>query len=134
MIWLSTVCLLSTLCCATVTHQQKSTQPAANLPEPRLVDETLKCTELQQPERVSQIAPRYPKDILGGASAQGEIVVEAIVTIEGTVRDPKVLRGDNPSLIDPVLIAVKQWRYKPAMCDGTPVEMVFYMYTRFWIP
>jgi TonB family protein len=109
-------------------------RPPRNLPEARLVDETLTCAALQNPVPIDKVEPRYPRDFDGGVSSQGEIVVEAIITTEGTVRDPRVVLSDNPRLIDPVLLAVKQWKYKPAMCDGAPVEMVIHIYTRFWVP
>jgi TonB family protein len=82
---------------------------------------------------ITRVPLRSPRDHGAITTPQGEIIVEVIVTTEGNVRDAKVVKGNNPRLIDPALSAAKQWRYKPALCDGTPVEMVVYIYSQVWI-
>jgi len=53
---------------------------------------------------------------------QGTVVLHVIVTTDGTLRDIKAVSGD-PLLIPAAIDAVKQWRYKPTLKDGRPVEV-----------
>jgi len=104
-----------------------------DLPPPRLVDESLTCEVLQQPQLVHREQPRYPADLVR-FQGSGEVVVEVLVTREGAIRDPRVVRASDPRFIDPVLTAVRRWRYSPATCDGVPVEMLFHVYAAFAVP
>ena len=54
--------------------------------------------------------------------AQGAVLIEATISKEGSVINPKVLSGD-PLLARAAIEAVRQWRYKPYYLDGEPVEI-----------
>jgi len=54
---------------------------------------------------------------------QGVVVVEMIVTADGTVRDAKVVKSLEESLDKQAIAAVSTWRFKPATKDGTPVAV-----------
>lgn len=119
--------------CAGALQERDETGPRADLPPPRLVDESLACEALEEPELTHREQPDYPAEARKLRSS-GEVVVQAIVTREGTIRDPRIVEASHPAFIDPVLSALENWRYRPATCDGVPVEMVFHIYMRFWIP
>jgi len=118
--------------CAGTLQEQGGARPPADLPPPRLVDESLTCEVLEEPELIHREQPEYPAEARKNQSS-GEVTVRAIITKEGTIKDPQIVGGNNPIFIDPALEAVRNWRYRPATCDGVPVEMVFHIYMRFWI-
>ena len=47
---------------------------------------------------------------------------EAMISKEGTIEELKVVSGP-PLLIQAAQDAVKQWRYKPTILNGEPVEV-----------
>jgi len=51
----------------------------------------------------------------------GTVRVEAIVRTDGRLRNVRGVAGP-PLLLEPTVNAVKEWRYQPAMLDGSPVE------------
>jgi len=53
---------------------------------------------------------------------QGQVVLNAIISKHGTIEDLHVLSG-HPMLIQAALDAVRQWRYKPFLLNGEPVEV-----------
>jgi TonB family protein len=66
---------------------------------------------------------------------QGICVVSLIVDAKGVPQNVHVIRSLEPSLDDNAVDAVKQWRFKPAMKDGTTpvpvmvtVEVDFHLY------
>jgi protein TonB len=70
------------------------------------------------------VAPRpvYPR-IAVAARMQGTVHIQAIIERDGTIGHLKVLSGP-PLLQNAALDAVKQWRYKPTLLNGEPVEVV----------
>ncbi len=53
----------------------------------------------------------------------GTVVVEMIVTAEGKVRDPKVIKSLDEGLDKQALAAVRTWTFEPATKDGKAVRV-----------
>lgn len=71
---------------------------------------------------VVRVPPVYPRR---AKQAKLEGVVTMVVTIrpDGTVADAKVLESDPPRLFDQsALDAMKRWKFRPKIVDGTPVS------------
>lgn len=66
--------------------------------------------------------PPYPP-LAKIAHIQGTVVLEAIIGIDGTINDLKVVKG-QPMLARAALDAVKAWRYQPTLLNGEPVEVL----------
>lgn len=66
--------------------------------------------------------PVYPR-IAVISHMQGTVHIQAIIERDGSIGNLKVLSGP-PLLINAALDAVKQWRYKPTLLNGQPVEVV----------
>ena len=58
------------------------------------------------------------------ARLDGFIVLEAVLSKEGTVKNVSVLRGLGLGLDQAAVDAVTQWRYAPTLYNGEPVEVV----------
>lgn len=84
--------------------------------------------DVTNPVRIeaTYVKPEYP-DLARQARLEGNVILQAVVTKDGTVQDVKVLRVDKPNLgfETAAVEAVKQWRYKPAMQNGRPVDVYF---------
>jgi periplasmic protein TonB len=52
---------------------------------------------------------------------QGSVVLQAVVGTDGTIEDLRVLSGPS-ILITAAQQAVRQWRFKPYLQNGQPVE------------
>ena len=57
------------------------------------------------------------------AGVRGQVLVEIHIAADGTVTDAKVLRS-VPLLDEAALAAVRQWRYKPTLVNGTAVPII----------
>ena len=64
--------------------------------------------------------PSYPT-AARQMGAHGEVVLEATIGTDGRVRSVKVISG-HPLLVQAAKEAVMQWRYRPTLLDGQPVE------------
>jgi len=70
---------------------------------------------------IQQVQPVYPP-MAKMARVQGTVVLQAVISKEGTIENLRVVSG-HPMLIQSALDAVKQWRYKPYLLSGEPVEV-----------
>jgi periplasmic protein TonB len=70
---------------------------------------------------IKRVQPTYPA-IAKIAHIQGAVVLQAVISREGTIESLHVLSG-HPSLVNAAIDAVQQWRYRPYVSNGTPVEV-----------
>jgi periplasmic protein TonB len=65
--------------------------------------------------------PTYPP-LARSARVQGEVVLSAVIDINGQITNLQLVSG-HPMLVAAAIEAVKQWRYKPYLLNGQPVEV-----------
>lgn len=70
---------------------------------------------------IHQVKPSYPPIALT-AHIQGEVVLQAVIGKDGTIQNLRIVSG-HPMLIKAAVDAVQQWRYRPYMLNGEPVEV-----------
>jgi TonB family protein len=71
---------------------------------------------------VSQVDPVYPP-MAQDAGVQGSVVMAVIIGKDGSVQSPRVLTTASPLLNQAAIDAVKQWKYRPYLLNGNPVEV-----------
>src|SRR5215472_1323582 len=67
------------------------------------------------------VAPTYPLEARR-RQIQGTVVLQATIGKDGLIQNLKVLSGD-PILVKAAQGAVEQWRYRPYVLNGNPVEV-----------
>jgi TonB family protein len=70
---------------------------------------------------VRKVNPVYPVEARA-ARIQGDVILEVTISREGDVSHLAVISG-HPLLADAATNAVKQWKYKPYLLNGNPVEI-----------
>ena len=68
-----------------------------------------------------QVQPIYPP-IAKTAHISGTVVLHAIISKDGTIEQLGYISGP-PLLMKNAMDAVRQWRYRPTMLNGEPVEV-----------
>jgi protein TonB len=98
-----------------------------SLPVPVLAKTSLTPKRMRIASRVAEsnlihdVAPTYPPEA-GRARIEGTVVLLAVIGKDGTVEDVRVEKG-LPVLAQAAIEAVKQWRYRPYLLNGEPVEV-----------
>jgi TonB family protein len=77
---------------------------------------------VQSANLISHVPPVYPP-LAKQARLQGDVVLEAVISREGDVTNLRVVSG-HPLLVDAALTAARQWKYRPTLLNGQPVEVV----------
>jgi protein TonB len=70
---------------------------------------------------IHRIEPTYPP-VARQARIQGVVVLIAVIDKDGNIQNLQVVSG-HPMLAPAAIEAVKQWRYKPFLLDGQPLEV-----------
>ena len=68
--------------------------------------------------RVEPVYPILPKQI----GRSGRVELRAVIATDGTIQSLQVVSGD-PLFYQSAMDAVRQWRYKPTVLNGEPVEI-----------
>ena len=71
------------------------------------------------PVAMRKVSPDYPPEAKA-SEMEGTVVVQALVDVDGTVADTKVVKS-VPELDAAAVAAVLQWTFKPALSNGKPV-------------
>jgi len=70
---------------------------------------------------IHRVEPVYPA-LAKAARVQGEVVLTAIISTSGEIENLQLISG-HPMLVPEAIAAVRQWRYKPYLLNGQPVEV-----------
>ncbi len=89
--------------------------------EPMPIKRIRVASRLAEANLIHDVAPQYPPEA-GRARIEGTVVLMAVIGKDGSVQDVRVESG-LPILAQAALEAVKQWRYKPYLINGEPVEV-----------
>ena len=76
---------------------------------------------VQQAMLVNRVAPIYPA-LARQLHRAGQVHLRALIAVDGSIESLQVIDGD-PLLIQSALDAVGQWRYRPTLLNGNPVEV-----------
>ncbi len=68
--------------------------------------------------RVDPVYPQSAKD----QQIQGTVLLHAVIAHDGTIQTLEYVSGP-PELRESAMNAIKQWRYKPTLLNGQPVEV-----------
>jgi len=70
---------------------------------------------------IQKIQPEYPP-IARAARIQGQVVLSAIISKTGEIQNLVLVSG-HPMLVPAAIRAVQQFRYRPFLLNGEPVEV-----------
>jgi protein TonB len=81
---------------------------------------------------VNRVQPKYPPSALR-LRVEGAVQLLATISKTGDISVVKILTGD-PQLSRAAVDAVKQWKYKPYLLNGSPVEIQTQITVNFKLP
>jgi len=70
---------------------------------------------------IRKVNPNYPP-LARQARIQGTVVLHAVISKDGSIEGLTLVSG-HPMLAPAAIDAVKQWKYKPYLLNGEPVEV-----------
>jgi protein TonB len=81
----------------------------------------IRVSDLHLARLIHKVDPVFPQ-LAKQARVQGTVQVEAIIAVDGHMRDVRAVSG-HPLLIPAAIEAVRQWIYEPTVLNGERVEV-----------
>ncbi|SRR5258708_5577752 len=104
-----------------ILHSLGKPSSAVPPPPPSAVAHPPRVSHMMEGNLIRRVQPEYPP-IARSARIQGQVVLAAIISKEGTIENLRALAG-HPMLVHAALEAVSQWRYRPYILNNEPVEV-----------
>ena len=70
---------------------------------------------------INKVVPEYPRPAQH-AGVQGDVKLHAIISRDGSIQSLSLISG-HPLLASAAIAAVQQWKYRPYILNGEPVEV-----------
>ena len=99
----------------------RSVPIVAKTPESTPIKRIRVASRVVEANLIHDVSPQYPPEA-GRARIEGTVVLLAVIGADGSVKDLRLESG-LPILAQAAIDAVKQWRYKPYLLNGAPVEV-----------
>jgi protein TonB len=96
---------------------------------PKRPDGPVRMSRMDPGMLINRVVPEYPT-IAVHSGIQGEVKLHAIIARDGTIQSLSVISG-HPMLIRAAMDAVQQWKYRPYVLNGEPVEVDTYITVNF---
>ena len=97
---------------AVVRAPAAGTDPAASVPPDKR----------SPPVAIRTVNPKHPDGLLKKL-VNGDAEIDCLVTAEGRVADARVFAASHPEFGEAAMEAVRQWEFRPAERNGTPIAM-----------
>ncbi len=103
------------------------THPTAPTPDrdPKKSERRSVSEPVQMAQLIHRVEPIYPA-LSRQIHREGRVELHALISTSGTIESLEVVTGD-PLFIQSALSAVREWRYRPTILDGHPVEVDTYI-------
>jgi protein TonB len=122
---MATILLVSSLPCAFGAQDSSPTPTATPTPTPAASPKPpLKLrvsSGVAEGLIVRKVNPKYPPEARKN-HIQGDVILQMTIDKQGNITNVNVVKGE-PILADAAVEAVKQWKYKPYLLKGEPVEV-----------
>jgi TonB family protein len=81
---------------------------------------------------IRKVDPKYPPELIE-QNVQGEVILYAVIRADGSVDSIQLVRGIDPQLDANAKSALSQWKFRPALKAGVPVDLEAIVYIPFKI-
>jgi TonB family protein len=106
---------------------------AQNVTQDKATIQAVALTHEITPPRLTEVAsPDYTAEAKK-KKIEGSVTVAIVVDKKGDVVDAKVVNGLGHGLDENAILAVKEWKYKPAEKNGVPVAVKMNVQVDFYL-
>jgi protein TonB len=107
------------------------TMPLPPKPAPAPIARAIRTSSMLQGNLIRRVEPASPP-LARSARIEGSVELAAIISKAGAIENLRVVSG-HPLLVHAAIEAVSQWRYRPYILNGEPVEVETQITVRFFL-
>jgi TonB family protein len=90
-------------------------------------------SDLSAPSPIRKVDPKYPPTLIN-EHVEGEVVLYAVIRRDGSVDSIQLVRGLDEELDKNAMVALSQWKFRPATRQGEPVDLEAIVHIPFHAP
>jgi len=90
-------------------------------PKPQAPQRVTLGGQVEAAKLINKVSPQYP-EVAKSAHVTGTVVLRAVISKSGDIQQLQLVSGP-PLLAKAAMDAVTQWRYRPTVLNGQPVEV-----------
>ena len=98
-------------------------------PKPPVAHAIRVGTGAAEAKLINKVTPPYPS-LAKAARIQGSVEFSAVISKDGNIENLQLVRG-HPLLVTAAKDAVLQWKYRPTLLNGQPVEVITQIVVNF---
>ena len=126
----SMLCLLFIACSSSSARQSRPPSPTPSgrtsgvMSDWRLTgraDSKSRCDAMAPPMEMRKQRPSYSQELREKGIA-GIVVLQATVSLDGVPAAVQVVKSADPLLSPLAIEALRAWQFRPASCDGAPID------------
>jgi protein TonB len=89
--------------------------------------------DVSGPVPLRKVDPKYPPTLIK-ERVEGEVVLYAVIRRDGSVDSIQLVHGIDEQLDANAMSALSQWKFRPALKQGTPVDLEAIVHIPFRLP
>lgn len=105
-------------------------KPALPMPAPPPCRDIEVGGNLKPPMKLRDVRPIYKQSSIDNR-VEGNVLLQAVIGVDGKVRNVEVVSGVNPDLEEAAVAAVSQWEFSPTYLNCVAVEVRMFVTVRF---
>jgi TonB family protein len=90
-------------------------------------------SDLSGPVALKKVDPKYPQTLIS-ERVEGEVILYAVIRRDGTIDKIQLVHGIDEQLDANAISALAQWKFRPAMKQGEPIELEAIVHIPFRLP
>jgi TonB family protein len=90
-------------------------------------------SDVAGPAPIRKVDPKYPPTLMK-EHVEGEVVLYAVIRRDGSVDSIQLVHGIDEQLDSNAMDALSQWKFRPALKQGAPVELEAIVHIPFHAP
>jgi len=90
-------------------------------------------SDVSAPGPLRKIDPKYPPTLMN-EHVEGEVVLYAVIRCDGSIDSIQLVHGIDEQLDANAMVALSQWKFRPATKQGTPVDLEAIVHIPFHPP
>jgi len=111
--------------CVNLGGNDSGPRPPQPATDPHAKPQVVRMTTIDPALLIHRVEPEYPP-LAKQLHREGRVQLHAIIGTDGTIQSLQIVSGD-PFFLISARDAVQQWRYRPTILNGQPVEIDTYI-------
>jgi len=89
------------------------------------------CESMVMPTKDHMPDPVYPRRTPGVTGDDATVVLYVTIAADGKLRMPYVVESGGPVFDGAAVVAIREWKFHPATCDGKPIPVQIHVQVNF---